>query len=117
MPIESYRDPRRTPLFLRGEQHFNQRIGQLNFSCAQCHDSYADKRLGGNPITQGHPTGYPIYRLEWQAMGSLQRRIRTCMAGVRAEPFAFNGIEMMELETYLASRASGMLLDAPAVRP
>ena len=50
-------------------------------------------------------------------MGSLQRRIRTCMTGVRAEPFAFNSIEMAELETYLASRAAGMPLETPAVRP
>ena len=39
------------------------------------------------------------------------------MAGLRAEPFAFNSIEMMELETCLAPRASGILLDAPALRP
>ena len=50
-------------------------------------------------------------------MGSLQRRIRNCMSGVRAEPFAFNSVEMAELETYLASRAAGMAMDAPAVRP
>ena len=34
-----------------------------------------------------HPTGYPLYRLEWQALGSLQRRLRNCMTGVRAEPY------------------------------
>lgn len=40
-------------------------------------------------IPQAHPTGYPIYRLEWQSMGSLQRRLRNCMTGVRAEPYAY----------------------------
>ena len=34
------------------------------------------------------PMAIPEYRLEWQAMGSLDRRIRNCMVGVRAEPFA-----------------------------
>ena len=48
----------------------------------------AGQRLGGSLIPQGHPTGYPIYRLEWQGLGSLQRRLRDCMSGVRAEPFA-----------------------------
>ena len=116
-PIAPYRDARMAPFFSRGEQLFRQRIGQLDLSCAQCHDNNAGKRLAGNPIPQAHPTGYPLYRLEWQGVGSLQRRIRNCMSGVRAEPFAFHSGEMAELETYLASRAAGMPLDAPAVRP
>ncbi len=45
---------------------YRQRIGQLDLSCAQCHDDNAGKRLGGSVIPQAHPTGYPIYRLEWQ---------------------------------------------------
>ena len=40
-----------------------------------------------------HPTGYPLYRLEWQDVGSLQRRLRNCMSGMRAEPFAFGSPE------------------------
>ena len=55
--------------------------GQFNLSCSQCHDDNWGKRLGGSVIPQGHPTGYPIYRLEWQSLGSLQRRLRNCMAG------------------------------------
>jgi sulfur-oxidizing protein SoxA len=117
MPIAPNRAKALAAFAARGEKHFRQRIGQLNLACAQCHDSNAGKRLGGNPIPQAHPTGYPLYRLEWQGMGSLQRRIRNCMSGVRAEPFAFNAIEMLELETYLAARAAGMAMDAPAVRP
>jgi len=68
-------------------------------------------------IPQGHATGYPLYRLEWQGLGSLQRRLRGCMTGVRAEPFAANGVEMAELELHLAARAMGLPLETPAVRP
>ena len=74
-------------------------------------------RLGGSPIPQAHPTGYPIYRLEWQGLGSLQRRLRACMSGVRAEPFAWGAPELVELELYLARRARGMPLETPGVRP
>lgn len=116
-PIAPWRDARMSPFSQRGEALFKQRMGQLDLACNHCHDRHAGGRLGGAPIPQGHPTGYPIYRLEWQGMGSLQRRIRTCMTGVRAEPFAFNSVEMAELETYLASRAAGMPLETPAVRP
>lgn len=101
----------------RGRQLYRQRIGQLDLACAQCHDENAGKRLGSSVITQGHPTGYPIYRLEWQTMGSLQRRLRNCMTGVRAEPFPYDSDELVLLELYLAARAAGMRVDAPAVRP
>ena len=101
----------------RGEALFNQRIGQVDLSCRDCHDSLPGKRLGGNTIPQAHPTGYPIYRLEWQSIGSLQRRLRGCMTAVRAEPYPFGATELTDLEAYLAKRAAGMALESPGVRP
>jgi L-cysteine S-thiosulfotransferase len=101
----------------RGERLYRQRLGQLNLSCAQCHDERAGLRLGGTLVPQGHPTGYPLYRLEWQNVGSLQRRLRNCMTGVRAEPYAYDAPELTELELFLKWRAGGMPLETPAVRP
>ncbi len=92
-------------------------MGQLDLACAQCHDDHAGQRLGSSVIPQGHPTGYPIYRLEWQGAGSLQRRLRGCLTGVRAEAFAFGAPELVELELYLAVRAAGLPVETPAVRP
>ncbi|NBT56956.1 MAG: sulfur oxidation c-type cytochrome SoxA, partial [Betaproteobacteria bacterium] len=80
-------------------------------------DQQAGRLLGGTVIPQAHPTGYPLYRLEWQGMGTLQRRLRNCMSGVRAEPFAYGSTELVALELYLVQRAAGMPLEAPAVRP
>lgn len=116
-PIAPPDDARLAPYRARGQQLYAQRIGQLNLSCAQCHDGLAGRRLAGNPIVQGHPTGYPLYRLEWQTLGSLQRRLRNCMTGVRAEPYAFGAQELVELELFLMQRANGMPLETPAVRP
>jgi L-cysteine S-thiosulfotransferase len=101
----------------RGKALFFQRIGQLNLSCSQCHDSLAGGRLAGSTIPQGHATGYPIYRLEWQGMGSLQRRLRNCMTGVRAEPLPYGDEELVALELYLAWRSRGMAMETPAIRP
>ncbi len=101
----------------RGEVRFNQRIGQIDLSCRDCHDTLASKRLGGNTIPQAHPTGYPIYRLEWQSIGSLQRRLRGCMTAVRAEPYPYGANELLDLEAYLVKRAGGMTLESPGVRP
>jgi len=101
----------------RGRQQYLQRIGQLNLSCSQCHDQMPGKSLAGSTIPQGHVNGYPTYRLEWQGMGSLQRRLRNCLSGVRAEPPPFNSPEMVELELYVAKRSAGMTIETPAVRP
>ncbi|WP_426174314.1 sulfur oxidation c-type cytochrome SoxA [Massilia sp. TWR1-2-2] len=117
MPQAPPADPRLQPARERGQRLFAQRIGQLNLSCAQCHDSNAGNRLGGSTIPQGHALAYPVYRLEWQGMGSLQRRLRNCMSGVRAEVPAFNAQELVDLEVYLAARDKGMKLEAPGVRP
>lgn len=100
-----------------GRTLFYERLGQLNLSCAQCHADRSGQKLGGNPIPQGHPTAYPLYRLEWQSVGSLQRRLRNCMTGVRAEPFALGSKELVELELFLMWRARGMLMETPGVRP
>jgi len=110
-------DPRLAPARASGERLYRQRIGQLDLACAQCHDERAGQRLAGSTIPQAHPTGYPIYRLEWQGVGSLQRRLRGCMSGVRAEPYAYDAQELVEIEAYLAQRAVGLKMETPAVRP
>jgi sulfur-oxidizing protein SoxA len=117
LPIAVSRNAELRPFLDQGSELFHRREGQLNLSCSQCHDDNWGKRLAGSVIPQGHPTGYPVYRLEWQSLGSLQRRLRNCMIGVRAEPFEYGAPEAVALELYLMGRASGMLFETPAVRP
>jgi L-cysteine S-thiosulfotransferase len=115
--IEAGADPQLAPFVAKGRELFMQRQGQLNLGCTNCHDDNWDKRLAGSAITQGQPTGYPLYRLEWQSLGSLQRRLRACITGIRAQPYDYGAPEMVELELYLMSRARGMPMETPAVRP
>ena len=117
LPITVPTDAELRPFFDLGSQLFHSRQGQLNLSCSQCHDDNWGKRLAGAVIPQGHPTGYPVYRLEWQSLGSVQRRLRNCMIGVRAKPYEYGGPEAVALELYLMERAHGMPIETPAVRP
>ena len=117
MPITVEQNAVNAQALEAGKTLFYQRLGQLNLSCAQCHAERSGQKLGGNPIPQGHPTAYPLYRLEWQSVGSLQRRLRNCMTGVRAEPFALGAKELVELELFLMWRARGMVIETPGVRP
>jgi sulfur-oxidizing protein SoxA len=117
LPIAPPDDVRLAPFRAQGRQLFQQRMGQLDLSCAQCHDGLAGQRLGGSVIPQAHPTGYPLYRLEWQGLGSLQRRLRGCFGGVRADLPAFGSADLVALELHLMQRAAGLALETPAVRP
>jgi L-cysteine S-thiosulfotransferase len=117
MPITAGSDPQLEPFVAKGHDLFMHRQGQLNLACANCHDDNWDKHLAGSAITQGQPTGYPLYRLEWQSLGSLQRRLRNCMIGTRAQAYDYGAPELVELELYLMTRAQGMPIETPAVRP
>lgn len=117
MPVAINGDGEAAPFVDRGRTLFTTRIGQLNLSCAQCHDDLAGQRLGGARIPQGQPNGYPMYRLEWQGMGSLDRRLRNCMTGVRAEPLQPDSPDMAALQLFLGWRSNGLKVETPAVRP
>jgi L-cysteine S-thiosulfotransferase len=116
-PIAPPSDERLAPFAAAGRELFNKRQGQLNLSCALCHDDNRGKRLAGNIVPQGHPTGYPLYRLEWQSVGSLQRRLRNCISGMRADVPDYGSPEYVNLELFLMQRARGMAMETPAVRP
>lgn len=108
--------PELQPAHDAGEAYFFTRRGQFNLSCAQCHNDNWGKQLRGDRISQGHGNGFPAYRLEWQSLGSLHRRLQDCDTGVRAEPMALGSDTYTALEVYLAVRASGLDVEAPGVR-
>ena len=117
IPIRVAIDGPARPYFEAGRELFFRRQGQLNLACNQCHDDHWAGQLRGDRITQGQGNAYPEYRLEWQNMGSLQRRLRGCNIGVRAEPYPYGAQEYVNLELYLAWRAQGLPIETPGVRP
>jgi sulfur-oxidizing protein SoxA len=102
--------------FERGRAQYHKRIGQMNLACAHCHDRNWGRQLLAETISQGHGNAYPTYRLEWQSAGSLQRRIRACYFGLRAEMPPYGAQELLDLELYLGWRASGLAVETPGVR-
>ena len=67
-------------------------------------------------VSPGHPTGFPVYRMGWQRLGSLARRLRDCYSGVQAVLPPPGAVALRELELYLKVRASGMLMEGPSIR-
>jgi sulfur-oxidizing protein SoxA len=102
--------------FERGRETYYRRQGQMNLACTHCHERNAGRKLLADTISEGHGNAYPIYRLEWQSVGSLHRRLRACYFGVRAEQPAAGSAELLDLELYLAWRAQGLPVETPGVR-
>jgi len=116
LPLKVAIDGGARTTFEAGQRLYTSRIGQLNLACSHCHDRQWGKKLLADTVSQGQSNGYPTYRLEWQTLGSLQRRIRACFYGVRAELPAFGADDIIALELYLAWRGEGLAIEAPAVR-
>jgi sulfur-oxidizing protein SoxA len=102
--------------FERARERYYRRVGQMNLSCAHCHERNWGRTLFNETLSQGHGTGWPAYRLEWQNFGSLQRRLRACYSGLRAEMPEYGSRELVELELFLAWRATGLSIETPGVR-
>ena len=116
LPISVKITPQTMSAFERGADYFMTRRGQLNLACTQCHDDNWGKQLRGDTISQGHSNGFPAYRFEWEDLGSLHRRLHDCDTGVRAEPMELGSQTYIDLEFYLAVRASGLELESPVIR-
>ncbi len=116
LPIRVKIDGPAAPYFERGKTFFHRQAGSIRLSCAQCHVDNAGKPLRGDTISHAVPSGYPIYRLAWQSLGSLHRRLRSCSQGVRAIRHDFGSQPYLELELYLAARARGVRIETPAIR-
>jgi len=100
----------------RAHNEFTRVQGTLDFNCRACHDQLYGKRVRNQNISQGYGVGYPAYRVEWQTLGSLNRRLRACFFGMETVvPTATDPI-LADLELYLAWRAQGLPIEAPAVR-
>lgn len=100
----------------KGKGLYYTRMGQLNLSCASCHEVSVGKFIRADHLSQGQVNGFPVYRLK-SGMTSVQNRFRGCIRDTRAEmPKAFSD-ELMALETYVTWRGTGLSVETPAVRP
>jgi len=100
----------------QGTALYAQRMGRMNLACVHCHDQNIGKQMRADVISPGHPTGFPVYRMSWQGMGSIDRRLRACYSGVQAQLPPPADPALRDLELFLKVRASGMPLDGPSLR-
>jgi len=99
-----------------GKDLYYTRTGQLNLSCATCHEQNNGKYIRADHLSQGNINGFPTYRLKQGHMISVHNRFRGCIRDTRGtQPKAFSD-ELMALEVYVTWRGTGLSVETPAVR-
>ncbi len=102
--------------FERGKELYYQRVGQLDMSCAHCHEDNYGNYIRADMLSQGNINGFPLYRLKWNGVGSTHRRFRGCMKNIRGTPLPYGHEDYVALELYVAWRGNGLKVEAPGYR-
>jgi len=102
----------------RGKHHFYSKRGQLNMSCADCHQYNSGNRIRADVLSPalGHLTHFPVYRSKWGGLGTVHRRYGGCNKQVRAKPYKPQGEEYSDLEYFETYMSNGLELNGPGAR-
>jgi sulfur-oxidizing protein SoxA len=104
--------------YQRGKNHFYGKRGQLNMSCADCHQWNAGNRIRADLLSPalGHTTHFPVYRSKWGGLGTIHRRYGGCNKQVRAKPFDSQSDEYRALELFHTYMSNGLVMNGPGAR-
>ena len=100
----------------QGKELYYTRTGQLELSCANCHEDNYGRMIRADHLSQGQINGFPVYRLKNTKLNSVHARFKGCVRDTRAETYAPGSPEFVALELYVASRGNGLSVEAPSVR-
>lgn len=116
MPVDVAVDGDAAPFWERGKELYYTRVGQLDLSCANCHEDNYGVMIRADKLSQGQINGFPTYRLKNAKLNSAHGRFKGCMSNVRAKPFKEGSDEFKALELYVASRGQSLSVESPSVR-
>lgn len=116
LPVAVQIDGDAAPFWEKGKEMYYTRYGQLEMSCANCHEDNFGNNIRSDHLSQGQINGFPLYRLKDQGAVSMHQRFVGCVRDTRGVPFEAGSQEFRELELYVASRGNGLAVETPAVR-
>jgi len=102
----------------RGKEYYYTQRGYLKFSCASCHVQGAGKRVRNEKMSQllGQTTHFPVYRLKWSGLGTLERRMGGCIKDEGQVPPKSVSDDMKELLYFMSYMSNDMPVDGPDIR-
>lgn len=117
MPVNVAIDGPAAPHWEKGKEMYYTRYGQLELSCANCHEQNYGNYIRADHLSQGQTNGFPVYRLKDAGVVSIHQRFTGCIRDTRGETFAAGSPEFHDLELYVASRGTGLGIEGAGVRP
>lgn len=100
----------------KGKELYYTRTGQLELSCANCHEQSYGQMIRADHLSQGQINGFPVYRLKNTKLNAVHARFKGCVRDTRAETYKPGSPEFIALELYVASRGNGLSVEGPSVR-
>ena len=116
MPVNVAIDGPAQATWEAGKELYYTRTGQLELSCANCHEQNYGNMIRADHLSQGQINGFPVYRLKNAKLNSVHARFKGCVRDTRAETYAPGSDDFVALELYVASRGNGLSVEAPSVR-
>ena len=99
-----------------GKELYYTRTGQLELSCANCHEDSYGMMIRADHLSQGQINGFPVYRLKNTKLNGVHSRFKGCVRDTRAETYKPGSAEFVALELYVASRGNGLSVEGPSIR-
>ncbi len=101
-----------------GKKMYFTKVGQLNFSCADCHVYQTGTKLRADIPSPaiGHTTHFPVYRSSAGRLVTLHERFAGCLNRVRAKPYKAQGEEYRNLEYFITYMSNGLEINGPGSR-
>jgi len=116
MPVNVAIDGKARAMWERGKEMYYSKTGQLEMSCANCHEDNYDLHIRADHLSQGQINGFPVYRLKNTKLNSVHARFKGCVRDTRAETYKPGSEEFLALELYVASRGNGLSVEGPSIR-
>ncbi|WP_439124158.1 sulfur oxidation c-type cytochrome SoxA [Marivita sp.] len=116
MPVNVAIDGPVAETWEQGKELYYTRTGQLELSCANCHEDNYGNYIRADHLSQGQINGFPTYRLKNAKLNTVHGRFKGCVRDTRAETYAPGSPEFVALELYVASRGNGLSVEGPSVR-
>lgn len=115
-PINVAIDGPAQSMWEQGRDLYYTRTGQLDLSCANCHEDNYGNYIRADHLSQGQINGFPVYRLKNAKLNGAHSRFKGCVRDTRAETYGVGSEEFIALELYVASRGNGLSVEGPSVR-
>ncbi|TCO73028.1 sulfur oxidation c-type cytochrome SoxA [Rhodovulum euryhalinum] len=116
MPMNVAIDGPAAETWAKGKEIYYTRFGQLDLSCANCHEENFDNYIRADHLSMGMTNGFPTYRLKNTKLNAVHDRFKGCIRDTRGVPFGVGSPEFVALELYVASRGNGLSVEGPSVR-